>query len=178
MNGTVVSDVEAFARAARDFCAWANGPGVHGKPAAEAAARHVSALVAAACAMGWKEAEPADFLKPVNGTESIEATALRLPVRYYAEIFNNLVIPAEDSVVGDLVDDLGDIYSDVSPGLDLFDSGRIKEAENHWRFWFAHHWGEHATSALRALWSYLAGREGSDVAEVPPNNSLERTRDR
>jgi hypothetical protein len=81
-----------------------------------------------------------------------------LPVQYYSEIFNSLVVPPEEGVAGDLVDDLVDIYQDVAPGLELYDAGRRDEAKNHWQFWLASHWGGHATSATRALWSYLAGR--------------------
>jgi hypothetical protein len=62
------------------------------------------------------------------------------------------------------VDDLVDIYSDVAPGLELFESGDLAAAKDHWQFWLSHHWGEHATSALRALWSFLAGRR----ARMPP----------
>ena len=45
--------------------------------------------------------------------------------------------------------DLMDIYRDIAPGLALYRAGKRQEAESHWRFWFANHWGEHATSALR-----------------------------
>lgn len=94
--------------------------------------------------------------------ELVKARASDLPFQYYSEVFNTLVLPAEEPVTGDLVDDLMDIYRDIAPGLVLYRAGRRPEAANHWRFWFTVHWGEHATSALRAAWSYLAGREGSD----------------
>jgi hypothetical protein len=96
------------------------------------------------------------------GEEWQEGTHVRQAFQYYSEIFNNLLVPSEEPVTGNLVDDLTDIYSDIAPGLDLFDAGRKDEAKNHWQFWLASHWGEHATSASRALWSYLAGREGSE----------------
>jgi hypothetical protein len=178
MNAVVKPQVEAFALAVRAFRDWAFSPPQSPEQEAVAAARHISSLIAMACALGVDEGEAADFLKPTEGIEHVEAKAATLPVRYYSEIFNTLVIPAEEAVVGDLIDDLGDIYSDIVPGLDLFDSGRYQDAENHWRFWFLHHWGEHATSALRAIWSHLAGRDGGDAQSVPPNTSFERTRER
>jgi hypothetical protein len=132
------------------------------KQEAAVALQHIASLFAAGCALGWAEGEPADFDPPVTGVELVQAKAAALPFQYYSEIFNNLLVPSEEPVTGNLVDDLTDIYSDIAPGLDLFDAGRKDEAKNHWQFWLASHWGEHATSASRALWSYLAGREGSE----------------
>jgi hypothetical protein len=56
-----------------------------------------------------------------------------------------------------------DIYSDIAPGLASFESGDLTAAKDQWQFWLASHWGERATSALRALWSFLAGRDGANV---------------
>ena len=156
-------ELEEFGRAARGFCSWATSPVVPYENEAAAAARHIALLIAAGCALGWAEGEPADFDPPVAGTDAARKKASALPFQYYSEIFNNLVVPAEEPVVGDLVDDIVDIYSDIAPGLALYDAGKLEEAKNHWQFWLSSHWGEHATSALRALWSFLAEREASEL---------------
>ena len=160
MNGGDTSRVEQFAVAARNFCEWATSSVVQGEHDVGLAARYLSALFAAGCALGWEEGEPADFRRPEQGTEAVRLKASALPFRYYSEVFNNLVVPPEEPVVGDIVDDLIDVYSDIAPGLELFDKGDLAAAETHWQFWLPHHWGDDTTSALRALWSFLARREG------------------
>ncbi|MEO0574357.1 MAG: DUF5063 domain-containing protein [Pseudomonadota bacterium] len=87
---------------------------------------------------------------------------MKLPLQYYSEVFSTLIVPPEKPVVGDLSDDLVDVYRDIVPVLSIYEKGRVDEAEDHWRFWFHFHWGEHVTSANRALWSYLSGQIGSD----------------
>jgi hypothetical protein len=163
MNDAHPAGVESFAVAARGFCAWATSPVVKGEHSVGLAAQHVSALLAAGFKLGPEEGEPADLPRPEPEMEAVRLKASALPFRYYSEVFNNLVIPPEEPVVGDIVDDLVDIYSEIAPGLTLFENGDIAAAKNHWQFWLSNHWGEHATSALRALWSYVAKREGSSL---------------
>jgi hypothetical protein len=40
--------------------------------------------------------------------------------------------------------------------LQLYEAGQLAEARWQWCFHLIHHWGEHATSAIRALHCYLA----------------------
>ena len=86
------------------------------------------------------------------------AGATRLPFRDYAEVFDPLTIPPEEPVVGDIAQDIGDIYRDVAAGLQLYYAGRFAEALLEWRVGFDSHWGKHATSAIRALHCYLANK--------------------
>lgn len=69
----------------------------------------------------------------------------------YTEVFD----PYHDEtpVTGCLEDDIIDIYSDIKKGLILFEQGLIVNAVWEWRFGLEIHWGEHATSAIRALQS-------------------------
>ncbi|MDN7245549.1 DUF5063 domain-containing protein [Planococcus shenhongbingii] len=69
----------------------------------------------------------------------------------YKEIFN----PYHDTIPvnGCLDDDITDIYSDIKNGLLLYEQGHDAEAVWEWKFSFEVHWGEHATSAIRALHS-------------------------
>ncbi len=163
MNDDSALRLERFALAAREFCRWAASPIDSSEQAATVVAQLVAELVAAGCALGWTEGEPAEYDTSQVELDAVRLKSSALPFRYYSEVFNNLIVPPEAPVVGDIVDDLVDIYGDISPGLRLFDAGEKLAARNHWQFWLSNHWGEHATSALRALWSYLAGREGSGL---------------
>lgn len=69
---------------------------------------------------------------------------------FYYVVFN----PYEDSqpVGGSLEDDFLDIYQDLQTGLALWETEASRlNAIWHWRFLFDTHWGNHASSALRAL---------------------------
>ncbi len=80
----------------------------------------------------------------------------RLPLDRYTEIFNPLSEPPESPVVGSLSDDLADIYGDVATGLRAYESGDRAGAVWEWSFNLQFHWGEHATSAIRALHWWLS----------------------
>ena len=69
----------------------------------------------------------------------------------YTEMFN----PYLDKmpVSGCLDDDILDIYRDIKSGLILYEQGKHTEAIWEWKVGFEIHWGEHATSAIRALHS-------------------------
>jgi hypothetical protein len=79
-----------------------------------------------------------------------------LPFQYYREVFDALDLESdEDAVVGDLYDDVADIYRDLAEGLFVYHQQSPAEAERFWSQSFQYHWGEHATSALRALYCSL-----------------------
>ena len=160
-----MKDKLILAHAVSDYCAWATDENFNSNPELELAkvTKLVANLIAAACSLGWEEGNPAEELEVSEKTHFINQKASQFPIKYYSEIFNNLVLPSEEPVTGNLVDDLLDIYLDLYPGLDLYNSGNLDEANDHWQFWFQHHWGEHATSALRAMWCYLANREASEI---------------
>lgn len=146
-----------FAQTARAFCAWATSPPAAIAAHVAVAGRHLAALVGtgfALCEAG--EGEPAEREVSEEALAAVRRSAEALPLQFYSEIFDSLSVPPGPPVVGDLVDDLVDIYKEIALGRELFDAGRTEEAEAHWRFWFPIHWGEHATSALRALWAWVA----------------------
>ena len=51
-----------------------------------------------------------------------------MPFQLYGEVFDSRRVPPEEPVVGDLADDLSDIYGDVNRGLLAFEAGRREEA--------------------------------------------------
>jgi hypothetical protein len=69
----------------------------------------------------------------------------------YREVFNPYEPPSKGEVTGSLADDFADIYRDLRAGLRKWQRGDSGTAFWEWRFHLEHHWGEHATSALRAL---------------------------
>jgi hypothetical protein len=84
--------------------------------------------------------------------------ATGLPFRNYGEVFDPLPIPPEEPVLGDIADDIGDIYRDIIKGLKLYCAGRPADALLEWSESFRSHWGKQATSAIRALHCYLANK--------------------
>lgn len=82
----------------------------------------------------------------------------RLPVEYYWEVHDPYDEKKHEPVCGSLSDDIADIYGDIKKELNNFDIGTI-EAQEHavfiLRLMFMSHWGDHLTSALKALHWYL-----------------------
>ena len=152
--------VAEFASVSDVFRRWALQPHEADVHAARAALSVIASLYAAGLRLlplpilaeddGLREPAVSDA-----DLQVVRRNASDLPVSVYWEIFNPLGDQPEDPVAGCLADDIGDIYNDVVAGLLLFQGGRYLEA--HWQ-WVAslHHWGEHATSATRALHMYIA----------------------
>jgi hypothetical protein len=71
--------------------------------------------------------------------------------KFYREMFAPYDLAEEEPVVGDLADDFADIYRDLLRGLSKWRANDPDGAAWEWQFHFAVHWGDHATSAMRAL---------------------------
>ena len=155
----MADSVRAFAEEAERFYSWVSSS-PQGEEALADGLRRVVALYAAALSLPKPFAPDLpdeDSPAQVNESEriAVHRWASGLLLGCYSEIFNPLQVPPEEPVVGHLGDDLGDIYGDVLEGLRLFQSGKREEAIWEWGFGFQHHWGEHATCAIRALHAYL-----------------------
>ncbi len=73
--------------------------------------------------------------------------------RWYAAPASRIGGPtaASERAVGDLADDLTDIYRDVMPGLRCWDTNGeagLARVVWEWRFSFLTHWGQHAVAIL------------------------------
>jgi hypothetical protein len=159
---------ERFSHEARRFVAWADGSASDETLKAPVALRRVVALYAAALELPqpWSEgvtAEPGPGPALTEGMNSVRLRAMAIPLQHYSEIFSPLV-PPEEPEVGDLADDLVDIYRDVAVGLSLYDAGSAEDAIWHWGFNFQIHWGKHASSAIRALHCYLSQEDPSGLS--------------
>jgi len=156
-SGRPSQEVRAFAAVARQFCGWLDGAPKEPDVESHRALAATTALLDAAIRLPFNLPPPELRSHPKDNRERWKRAHGRcaaLPFQYYSEVFDPFADPPEEPVCGDVADDLADIYRDVRAGLDLFDAGRHEAALGHWSFHFACHWGEHATSAIRALyWS-------------------------
>jgi hypothetical protein len=157
-----------FSDEARVFVAWAEGQG-DAVLTAPLALRRIVALYAAALELPqpWSErVAPAAHDEPpalLAQLARVRSRASAIPLQHYSEIFSPLVV-ADEPVVGDLADDLVEIYRDVGRGLARYDAGRVDDAIWEWAFNFQIHWGEHASSAIRALHCYLQQEDPSGLS--------------
>jgi hypothetical protein len=94
---------------------------------------------------------------PLAGLAALEH--LLGPRRFYREVFDPYSEPNNPEVTGDIIDDLSDLHDDLAAGLMEWRKGNPGEALWRWRFSFESHWGEHVTSALRALFALSAWHE-------------------
>lgn len=87
---------------------------------------------------------------------------------YWAYFDPNEPRPEDELVVGDLADDLADIYRDVKPGLLAWEAFGDKYSRVIVYDWkeplFRSHWGWHAVSAMRGL-HQLAFSRGLELDE-------------
>jgi hypothetical protein len=145
--------VLAFKGAAEQFCAWAETSPDDAADDLYLAMRYVAELYALLLAMPGADPDPsvAQEFVDKNDHKPIYARFGRLPLQYYGEVFDTTSVPPEDPTVGDLADDLLDIYTDIKGGLLYFAQGHPEQAVFHWQFTWGIHWGRHATSALRAM---------------------------
>ena len=85
----------------------------------------------------------------------------------YGEVLDPLPVPPEEPVIGSIADDVIDIYRDVVTGLRAYQAGNKTGALWEWGGGFRHHWGEHATGAIRAIHAWLASNEFEHLSKVP-----------
>jgi hypothetical protein len=158
-----------FACEARRFVEWADGSACADRLGAAVALRRVALLYAGALELPqpWSESvtvqrnEVPEFLQA--RLEQVRVRAAAIPLQHYSEIYSPGV-PPDPPRVGDLADDLVAIYRDVAIGLHLHDAGLVDDALWQWGFGFQSQWGQHASSAIRALHCYLAQEDPSGLS--------------
>jgi hypothetical protein len=157
--------VETFAGEAAAFERWLLSGSDRGADAAREALFRLLGLYRAGLELpqAWSaELEGRAEVEVVTDAEwrRAYAAAGRLPVDYYGEVFEPLVVPPEVPVVGSVSDDLADIYRDVVTGLRAYERGDRAGAVWEWRFGLTSHWGAHATGAIRVLHAWLCEQRG------------------
>lgn len=148
-----MTSLDDFALAVRSYCDWADSAAGTETPKSEmlAARQHLSALYAMAVNLpayecDWVEREVSD----AEWSQKFKRFG-RLPVGYYGSICDPLEVPAGEAALGDLADDLADIWRNLKEGLMIFDGGYREAAGWHWLEMFTIHWGAHASSALAVI---------------------------
>ena len=153
-----MDSTDHFANEVRDFRDWLMDGDDEGEAAALAAFILLSRLLAAALALPGLEFETPEIdAADVSEDEWKDAYAAagRLPVDLYRHFHDPSPDGLEEPTVGSLSDDLADVYRDVVRGLRAYEQKDVEAAIWEWRFNFAHHWGAHATAAIRVLQSWL-----------------------
>lgn len=144
---------ESFITDVERFCHWAEGSA---HPLGEAR-QHLLSLMSAV-------PQIEEFRHKVHGDQEFPRRELAdskldyanfsdLPFQYYYTAFDPHDFESEDNepCVGDLTDDLADIYGDLWQGLQASQAGEKEEALRLWIDSYFSHWGQHASSALWAI---------------------------
>lgn len=100
-----------------------------------------------------------------TGSDDAEIKAIlkfiseRVPFSYYWAVLNPVdETGLPETGTGDLIDDLGDIYSDLKEALMLYEKDNVGAKENaifQFKFGYDNHWGEHCIEALYAIHHFL-----------------------
>ena len=142
--------IEAFTENARHFCRWAESS-THDPLTAR------QLLLALMQGIPYLTALHAYGKAPEYPSRSHDDWALDhkrfsdFPFQYYREVFSPCDLDEEPPVMGDVHDDLADIYGDLWHGLQALDRGDGVYAVNYWRESYFQHWGHHASSAIYAI---------------------------
>jgi len=140
-----------FAATARGFCQWCEGENSERSDAN--AVSWIAQLYGLAVVLPSVTSDNEDGLPdlPLDVLARARANLAVFNGRYYREVFDPAPELDDEPVVGDIGDDLLDIYKDVRRGLILFDDGDVLEALWQWSFLHSVHWGRHCAGALLAL---------------------------
>ncbi len=96
---------------------------------------------------------------------------------WYHEVFDAYDRKDRQALIGYLADDLADVHADLANGLRCWRTGDHENATWYWRFMRDAHWGEHATSAIRALYWLQRNTKYGPVPAMP-NKRIQRTHSR
>lgn len=148
--------IEAFAQSVRMYCQWAEEAPSNPADEIKLALKFLSDLYGKAIQL--PQIKVAGGIEPNKVSEDNRQQVYKrfgsLPFNHYSQIFNPLVCPPEEPVIGDLADDLSDIYGDLRMGLSLYDGGHQQAAAWEWQLHFRIHWGRHLVAALYAMHCY------------------------
>lgn len=158
-----------FAYEARAFTAWATQCTLTESEAAREALVRILSLFAAALQLPpFLDNDLQNDADILTRSDTSTVIAYRtLPFDMYSEVFDPMDLGTQEPVIGSLADDVLDIYRDIATGLVAYECGDILNARWEWGFGFAHHWGEHATGAIRALQAWLSQNAIDRLSKKP-----------
>jgi hypothetical protein len=158
----VTAALDTFAAAARRYCAWCEEAPRSARVEARTAYGLLVALLASMNDVGGAEPVGVD-IDYDRDYQRMRSRFSSLPFQYYRSENDPFDLGGEGpGGVGDVIDDLADIWLDLELGLRFFDRGDRDAAAWHWVLMFESHWGRHATGAVYALHCWLV-----DAAEEP-----------
>ena len=146
--------VEEFAAAAREYCAWSEPANPKTAKAAFAHLTRLVDLIRHIPAGSGGESEIPD-VSDDEWTRVFKGFT-PIPFQYYQSYHDPLDLACDERQMGDVHDDLADIWRDLRSGLIVYDAGDVQAAVFQWRYLFQIHWGRHATGAMYALHCWLA----------------------
>lgn len=155
--------ITQFAHASRDFCDWVEKSAdqvTSEKEPSLKARQHIAKVYLLALSLPvdwsdeWASIESAERVSAQHRADLMPRLQA-LPFGFYNVFFtpSNL---EDKHVMGDLADDILDIYCDLKEGLALHDRGHEGLAAWTWRFSFHSHWAKHAADALHALQAHAS----------------------
>jgi hypothetical protein len=153
MNPSYATATNTFSEVARGFCSWCESSSL-GEVPETTAAIWIAKLHANAHMLPEVGSKNTEGLLDIPATE-LESASRNLSEfngMYYREYCDPDPTLDDESAMGDVGDDLLDIYKDVRRGLILFDNGQPLEALWYWAFLHRIHWGRHVVGALFALY--------------------------
>ena len=158
-----MDSVEQFAAEALRFEQWAYSNEPNAALAARKTLLRISSLYTAALQLPSPytyagDGQPCPDVGLVDECAKLSAFQA-IPFDMYGEVFNPLLVPPDEPVIGSIADDITDVYRDVVTGLRAYQTGNRAGAIWEWGFHFHHHWGKHATGAIKAIHAWLVDNE-------------------
>ncbi|MCK5940723.1 MAG: DUF5063 domain-containing protein [Planctomycetes bacterium] len=158
--------VEEFAGAAARYCAWCEAAPRSAEEDRREAVRQLVELYRLGAALPLDDDAP-DIDGDETSYEQWQAVYRRfanLPFGYYHVALAPFELGSDaECGLGDVADDLADIYRDVRDGLSLWRAGHRESAQWAWAETFRIHWSQHAVDALRVLHAWAREGGGEEV---------------
>jgi hypothetical protein len=160
--------LDDFAVVVRSFCDWteADRSTQTGYAVMLLARRHLASLYASAIDLPEIDCEPVDDVLTHEDYKQTYHRFDSLPVGYYGRACDPLDLTSGETSLGDLADDLADIWRDLKEGLLLFDGGHRDAAAASWQESFTIHWGNHAANALAVIQDWLGQNRYANAREA------------
>jgi hypothetical protein len=146
-----MQQLEQFFHTAHAFCHWAESSVSLPEREAATAIKLLSQLCAQVHDIPELFDEEDAPPLPHEAWQLIYKRFAALPFNYYSTYCEPHDLDDPVPAIGDLADDLADIWRDLKGGIALYTAGNHAAAAWEWRESFNIHWGRHATGALNAL---------------------------
>ena len=143
--------IETFADNVRHFCQWTEDGPHDVQTARQLLLSLMQGVPYLIVPDKESDEEPEYPRREYQGWQTDHKRLSDFPFQYYREVFSPCDLDNEAPVVGDIHDDLADIYGDLWHGLQAFDGGNGIYAVSYWREPYFQHWGHHASSAIYAI---------------------------